>query len=65
MNGLVANFQDEVTILKSPTTISAYEGEFAGGKLERHGLGLTRLQRNLREIAQALVVGHDAGDEIA
>ena len=61
---LVADLQEEVALFERPLAVSTYEGEGLGGQLEGDGLGLTRLQSDLREVAQTLVVRHDAGDEV-
>ena len=63
-NLLVADLQEEIALFERPLAVSTYEGEGLGRELEGDGLGLTWLQSNLREVTQALVVWHDAGDEV-
>jgi len=63
-NAEVTDLQEEVTLFEDPFAIGSYKGEGLGGELEGDGLGLTWLEGNLREITQALVVWHDAGDEV-
>ena len=58
-HSLIADLQDEVALLKCPLAVSTYEGESLGRQLEGDSLYLTRLQLNLREVAQALVVRND------
>lgn len=50
-NLLVANLQEKDAFFERPLAVSTSEGDGLGGQLEGDGLGLTRLQRDLREIA--------------
>ena len=61
---LVADLEEEVTLFENPAAVGTYEGEGLGGELEGDGLGLTWFEGDLREVTQALVVWHDAGDEV-
>lgn len=63
-NGLVADLQNEITLLEGPAAVGSYEGEGLGGELEGDGLGLARLKFNLREVTQTAVVGNDGGNEV-
>jgi len=64
-NSLIAYLQDEVTLFEGPLATSTNKGEFLGWKLEGNSLGLSWLQRDLRKVAQTLIVWYDTGNEIA
>ena len=63
-HGLIANLQDEIAFFECPFAVSTNEGEFAGRQLEGDSLHLTRLQIDLREVAQTTVIRHDTGNEV-
>ena len=63
-DGEGADLEEEVTLFEGPAAICTYEGEGLGGELEGDGLGLSWLEGDLREVTQAFVVWHDAGDEV-
>ena len=55
-DGQVADLQEEVTLFEDPAAVGSDEGESLGGELEGDGLGLTKLELDLREVTQAHVV---------
>ena len=61
---MCADLEEEVTLFEGPAAVGTYEGEGLGRELEGDGLGLAWLEGDLREVAQALVVRNDAGDEV-
>ena len=60
----VADLQEEITLFEDPFAVGSYEGEGLGWQLEGDGLGLACFEGDLREVTQALVVRHNAGDEV-
>ena len=52
-----AHLEEEFALLQRPTTISTYKGKVLSGHIEGDRLGLTRLKRDLGEVAQTLVIG--------
>ena len=63
-DGEVADLQKEVTLFEGPAAVGTDESEGLGRELEGDGLGLTWLERDLREVTQALVVWYDTGNEV-
>ena len=54
----------EVALFQAPLAIGPYKGQAGGGNLKGHRLGLTGIQGNLLEGAEALDIGDEGGHKV-